>query len=150
MWLMSTVPTRERGMAHALSQVHKADYPKEGGQKERRYCGSHHQKRSKSGLRYQNVPTPFLSDVTDARQHHERCARDSSPLAPPSPLRQAQRLMEGYSSGRRRSSSAPTGGGAVTESKSQLPVSLRMAVVRAKVRAGRCTRLGCSLTRRQY
>lgn len=47
-------------------------------------------------------------------------------------LPKAQRLMEGYSSGRRRSASAPSKGGA--EIKSQLPVSLRVAVVRAKVR----------------
>lgn len=40
--------------------------------------------------------------------------------------------MEGYSSGRRRSFSAPSAGG--PEVKSQLPASLRIAVIRAKVR----------------
>lgn len=48
---------------------------------------------------------------------------------------QAQRLMEGYSSGPQRSSSAPSGGG--QEANTQLPVSLRIAIVRARVRGAR-------------
>lgn len=54
-------------------------------------------------------------------------------------IHQAQRLMEGYSSNSRRSSSAPSGqpssGGATPtqDERSTLPVSLRIAVVRAKV-----------------
>lgn len=69
--------------------------------------------------------------------------RPNSTKEPPGPLifipvHQAQRLMEGYSSNSRRSSSAPSGqplGGATPtlDERSTLPVSLRIAVVRAKV-----------------
>lgn len=63
--------------------------------------------------------------------------------------RQAQRLMEGYSSNSRRSLSAPSGTTPSTatppeEERSTLPVSLRIAVGRAKVSADNTM---CRLTR---
>eukprot|EP00903_Cladosiphon_okamuranus_P008109 g7816.t1 len=78
--------------------------------------------------------------ATASNQQNNRSSgnRSSMPVAVgPEQREKAQRLMEGYSSSSRRSSSAPSGqpsGGATPtlDERSSLPVSLRVAVVRAK------------------